>query len=157
MSKILIVGKSGSGKNGLKNKLTQKGFTKSISYTTRTPRPEEINGEDYYFISDEQFDNLSRCNFFRESFQKNGYFYGTTVYDWNSKKVFIMDPLAIENLTAEERSECIVMYLNKSIQNRMTRLIKRGDLIHIASIIKEEDEEFLNFKDYDIRVTSPNI
>ena len=48
---------SGAGKTTLTKKLAEnnKGFVISISHTTRKPRPNEINGKDYHFVSVEKF------------------------------------------------------------------------------------------------------
>ncbi len=59
---------SGAGKTTLTKKLAQenKNFTISISHTTRKPRPNEINGKDYYFVNQEEFDGLVKKNEFFE-------------------------------------------------------------------------------------------
>jgi len=70
---------SGAGKTTLTKKIAQenKDFTISISHTTRKPRPNEINGKDYYFVSKEDFDGLVRKgNFFEYAKIFNNY-YGT--------------------------------------------------------------------------------
>ena len=59
---------SGTGKTTLAKKLAENNinFAISISYTTRKPRTNEINGKDYYFISREKFDDLLKKNNFYE-------------------------------------------------------------------------------------------
>ena len=59
---------SGTGKTTLTKKLAENNinFVISISYTTRKPRPNEINGKDYYFVSREEFENLLKKNNFFE-------------------------------------------------------------------------------------------
>ena len=59
---------SGAGKTTLTKKLAQniKNFVISISHTTRKPRPNEINGTDYYFVSKEKFDSLVKEKNFYE-------------------------------------------------------------------------------------------
>ena len=51
---------SGVGKTTLTKKIAtnNKNFTISISHTTRKPRPNEINGKDYHFVSIEKFNSL---------------------------------------------------------------------------------------------------
>ena len=48
---------SGAGKTTLTKKLSENNsnFSISISHTTRKPRPNEINGKDYYFVGNEEF------------------------------------------------------------------------------------------------------
>ena len=58
---------SGTGKTTLTKKLAKNNnnFSISISHTTRKPRPIEINGKDYHFVSEEKFEELvKRDNFF---------------------------------------------------------------------------------------------
>ena len=59
---------SGTGKTTLTKKLAEnnKNFTISISHTTRKPRPNEINGKDYYFVSKKEFKDLLKENNFFE-------------------------------------------------------------------------------------------
>ena len=59
---------SGVGKTTLTKKLAENNsqFAISISYTTRKPRPNEIDGKDYYFVTREEFDALIKKNDFYE-------------------------------------------------------------------------------------------
>jgi guanylate kinase len=59
---------SGVGKTTLAKKLAENNsqFAISISYTTRKPRPNEIDGKDYYFVTQEEFDALIKKNDFYE-------------------------------------------------------------------------------------------
>ena len=59
---------SGTGKTTLTKKLAEnnKNFAISISHTTRKPRPNEINGKDYYFVSTIEFEDLIKKNNFFE-------------------------------------------------------------------------------------------
>ena len=59
---------SGAGKTTLTKKIAANNsqFTISISHTTRKPRPNEINGKDYYFVSKEEFNSLVKKNSFFE-------------------------------------------------------------------------------------------
>ena len=59
---------SGAGKTTLTKKLAEHNsqFIISISHTTRKPRPDEINGKDYYFVSKEEFNSLVKKNSFFE-------------------------------------------------------------------------------------------
>ena len=70
---------SGAGKTTLTKKIAEnnKNFTISISHTTRKPRPNEINGKDYKFVSKQEFNDLVKeKNFFEYAIIFNNY-YGT--------------------------------------------------------------------------------
>ena len=70
---------SGAGKTTLTKKLAKNNtnFTISVSYTTRKPRPSEINGKDYCFVNKEKFDSLIQGNNFFEYAKIFDNYYGT--------------------------------------------------------------------------------
>ena len=89
MSKLfIVVAPSGAGKTTLveavlKNPLVGSRLQKIITYTTRAPRDKEIHGQDYYFISEAEFEEKIEANFFIEhSFVYNKY-YGSSCSDMN--------------------------------------------------------------------------
>ena len=57
---VAIVGPSGAGKTTLSKKIQQSdnSFEISVSHTTRDPRPNEVDGVDYHFVSNEKFQSL---------------------------------------------------------------------------------------------------
>ena len=57
---IVLSSPSGAGKTTITKKLSQKypNIKISISHTTRKPRPNEIDGVDYHFVSKEEFEKL---------------------------------------------------------------------------------------------------
>ena len=60
---LLIAGPSGSGKTTLTRGLVNRVpfLTKAITVTTRLPRPGEVSGEDYHFVSPERFAEMNRA------------------------------------------------------------------------------------------------
>ena len=70
---------SGAGKTTLAKKIAEnnKNFTISISHTTRKPRPNEINGKDYKFVSMQEFNTLVKENNFFEYANIFDNYYGT--------------------------------------------------------------------------------
>ena len=64
---IVLSSPSGAGKTTLVKKISKnKNFSISISHTTRSPRPNERNGRDYYFISKNNFRKLIKKKEFLE-------------------------------------------------------------------------------------------
>lgn len=57
---IVLAGPSGVGKSSVVRLVRKKlpGLVFSVSVTTRDPRPGEIDGEDYHFVSSEEFDRM---------------------------------------------------------------------------------------------------
>ena len=79
---VVLSGPSGSGKTTVVNRLVNQSeisLVKSISATTRPPRPAEQDGEDYYFLTDEEFrQRLSQDDFIEHAeVFSSGFFYGT--------------------------------------------------------------------------------
>jgi guanylate kinase len=76
---FIISAPSGSGKSTLVHELMQRvpGLRFSVSYTTREPRGQEQNGQDYFFISREDFVARAKRGEFLESAEVFGHYYGT--------------------------------------------------------------------------------
>ena len=67
---IIFAAPSGSGKSSLISKIIEQSDNRvqlSVSATTRPARKGEMNGKDYFFISNEEFVNLQKENAFIES------------------------------------------------------------------------------------------
>lgn len=75
---IVISGPAGSGKGKVTEILTEKyGFLKSVSITTRAPRPGEVAGRDYNYISHEEFKERIKKRDTLEHAKYCGNYYGT--------------------------------------------------------------------------------
>jgi guanylate kinase len=76
---IVISAASGTGKTSLRRRLleTLSNTERSISYTTRKPRGDEVHGRDYYFVDDREFDRMIGANELIEWAEVFGYRYGT--------------------------------------------------------------------------------
>ncbi len=81
---VIISGPSGSGKSTIVNRLIREcpvPLYKCISATTRPPRVGEVDGQDYYFLSPEEFERRRAAGAFLECEQvhKLGHWYGTLI------------------------------------------------------------------------------
>ncbi|MEO5915338.1 MAG: guanylate kinase [Luteolibacter sp.] len=75
---LVVSGPSGSGKTTLCRKLADSGEAHySISCTTRQPRPGEVNGKDYHFLSKEEFYHKLEAGEFLEHAVVHGNLYGS--------------------------------------------------------------------------------
>ncbi len=76
---VIISSPSGGGKTTICNRLRELNpeYRFSISYTTRSRRADEVNGREYVFVSDEEFEKLEREGFFAETARVHLYRYGT--------------------------------------------------------------------------------
>lgn len=75
---VTLTGPSCAGKSTLEDGLIKSGYAAVISTTTRLPRLGEVNGEDYYFLNDEEFDFQYDQGSFVECVTFNGKRYGVT-------------------------------------------------------------------------------
>jgi len=76
---LVVCAPSGTGKSTLIRRLTTEfpDFAFSISCTTRAPRPGEVDGRDYHFLSQGEFLARRDAGFFAEWAEVHGNFYGT--------------------------------------------------------------------------------
>lgn len=77
---IILTGPASSGKDTIMQALLQKfpAMKRVISTTTREKRPGEIEGKDYYFVTQPQFEQMIKAGKFLEYVQFHNNFYGTT-------------------------------------------------------------------------------
>lgn len=84
---IVVSGPSGSGKTTLCRKAADAGEAIfSVSCTTRAPRPGEVNGKDYFFVSESEFQEKIKAGELFEYAEVHGRWYGTL-------KSFVLDNL----------------------------------------------------------------
>lgn len=77
---FVISAPSGAGKSTLCSRLMEKvpGLVFSVSHTTRAPREGEVHGRDYFFVSEDKFEQLAAQGAFLEWARVHGHFYGTS-------------------------------------------------------------------------------
>ena len=156
--RIILVGKAASGKDHLRKRFESRGFKYSVSYTTRPPREGEIDGKDYFFITDEQANKMVESNMFYEYAYFNGWLYGKTVEQFYTDDLFIMTPGGILNIKPEDRVSSFIIYTDIDMSVREVRLSKRdmpGD--SLTRRIEADELDFKDFSDYDLKVTNPDF
>ena len=77
---FVVSAPSGAGKTSLCRAVTDavENLTHSVSYTTRKPRPGEIDGRDYFFVSQKRFQEMLQAGDFAESAEVHANLYGTS-------------------------------------------------------------------------------
>lgn len=114
---IDLWGPSGSGKTSVSSAL-QKLDTKikrTISVTTRKPRPGEKDQVDYYFMSKRDFEHRKKNNEFAETAEVYGHYYGTLkseidrIQDQNCDIIFNIDPQGLEQI--EENYSVVSIFI----------------------------------------------
>lgn len=133
---IVVTAPSGAGKTTLAQKLLSEhpNIIFSVSATTRPPRPGEVHGKDYYFLSREEFEKrITRDAFIEWEEFYNGILYGTlrsdVEYHLNNGYfvLFDVDVNGAVNIKNIYGSDCISLFIKPpDIKVLETRLKFRG-------------------------------
>jgi guanylate kinase len=150
--KIIIVGPGGSGKDYLRKKFTDRGFSYGVSFTSRPPRDNETEAVDYYF-RDPDFFEINK-DMFLEKQTFNGWNYGISKKEFEVKDLFILSPSGLRSLSEKDRKKCMVIYLNPPEDLRVERLSLRSDADSVERRILADRKDFSDFSDYDVLITN---
>ena len=156
-SKIAIVGAGASGKDHLRQKLQSRGFVFGVSCTTRPPRTGEVHGKDYYYLTDAEFQAGIENGLFVEWQEFNNWKYGLMKPEFERCDIMILNAEAVELLESEYRERLFVLYLDIDRDIRLNRLRARADFDNPERRIAEDDKQFINFSDFDCRITNDNF
>lgn len=130
---LVISGPAGSGKGTVNSYLrTLDDFVFSVSRTTRDPRPGEVDGRDYHFVTHEQFDEFLKAGDFLEHAEYVGNKYGTPaeyadIVVESGKNIILEIDVEGALQVKEKRPEAIlIMLLPPSFNVQEARLRGRG-------------------------------
>ena len=159
---------SGAGKTTLVKKIsTNKNYSVSISHTTRTARPNEKNGRDYFFISKNKFKKLIQKGQFLEHAKVFNNYYGSSKntvikkldagkniifdIDWQGTRQIRNKKLKYKLLT--------VFILPPSKQELLKRLKKRerNNIKTVKKRMKGFKRDLLKWKEYDYVVINDDL
>lgn len=133
---LIISSPSGAGKTTLTHRLLQD-FSEllmfSVSHTTRAPRPNEVNGQDYHFVSVDDFEAALGDDAFAEWARVHGNLYGTAVSEITRAKelgkkalLFDVDYQGARQIKAKFPQAVGVFILPPSMKELRRRLEGRG-------------------------------
>ncbi|KAJ3476040.1 hypothetical protein NLG97_g9257 [Lecanicillium saksenae] len=108
-------------------------FTKTVSHTTRRPRPNEIEGKNYFYIAESEFKTLILQDAFAEYTQFSGNYYGTskaTISRQMEKSLVVILEIDIEGVKQMRQKSVIdarfIFIKPPSFEELGTRLQKRS-------------------------------
>tara|TARA_B100000214_G_scaffold352795_1_gene308290 strand:- start:5 stop:634 length:630 start_codon:yes stop_codon:yes gene_type:complete len=159
---FLVSAPSGAGKSSLIDAVLTKAnqshlpLELSISYTTRSPRKGESNGNQYFFISQEEFLDKKNSNFFLEHAEVHGNWYGTSVDFVQSKLssgvnlILEIDVQGFRQINYLSLNYDSIFILPPSIHSLEERIKSRGDedLESINLRLKNAKDELAHAKEY---------
>jgi len=131
---LIISAPSGAGKTTLCNYLLKRfpGMSESISFTTRQPRPGEVHGQDYFFVSRDEFQCMIDEDAFAEWAEVHGNLYGTALKTLNDARANGIDLLldidcqGAMKLKESFEGGCYVFILPPSMEELRRRLENRS-------------------------------
>jgi guanylate kinase len=134
---VILSGVSGAGKDTIKKELiqTMENVVSLPSYTSRGPRPGEVEGVQYHFISKEEFEKKIKENEFYEYDLHHDNYYGTSIKLMNEKiqsgKIIVKDieVNGTENLIRllKNETKLVTIFLRVEEDELRRRLKNRGD------------------------------
>ena len=159
---------SGAGKTTLVKKISKnKNFFVSISHTTRTPRPNEKNGKDYYFISKNNFKKLIKKGEFLEHARVFDNYYGSSKYLITKKLrqgkniIFDIDWQGTRQIRNKKlKYNLLTIFVLPPYKNELIkRLLKREkkNFKTVKKRMKEFKKDLLRWKEYDYVVINDKL
>lgn len=157
---IVLVGKSCSGKDSVVKILNSMGYTRVSTCTTRPMRTGEINGVDYYFISQDEFMRMVEKGDFAEyrtyDTEKGMWLYGSRINDYKyaTEKVIILTPEGLVNIRKKYPNlPIIAIYLDVSNKELKRRMLSRAnvsgeDIKEVKRRYKADKKDFRHIKKY---------
>ena len=165
---VILSSPSGAGKTTLSKKIQQKyqNFKISVSHTTRKPRPNEVEGVDYFFISNENFKKKIANDEFYEHAKIFDNFYGTSK---NSVKgllknkndiLFDIDWQGTQQLSKFKELNLIKIFIlppnKKELEKRL--LERNQDKKEVVeNRLKSYDSDITHWSDYDYVIINDNL
>jgi len=163
---VVLSGPAGSGKTTLVKKLLEEFpcVEKSISYTTRSIRDGEVEGKDYHFITEDEFQEKIGCDEFLEHVYLFGHFYGTCKKDINNRLsqgkhvILVIDTQGAINLF--EKEQTISIFISPPSLEELHRrlcLRKTENEEKILERLEQAQEELARAVLYDYKIINDDF
>jgi len=165
---LVLSSPSGAGKTTLVKLLSKnRDFHISISHTTRKPRANEVQGEDYHFVDNSEFENLIKKDEFLEYAKVFSHFYGSTkatvINNLNNGKnvIFDIDWQGAEQIKNKKLKYKLITFfvLPPSKEVLFNRLSNRDmkDKLIVEERMKVFNKDVEHWKNYDYVVINDNL
>ena len=165
---IIFSSPSGAGKTTLVKLISEnKNLFTSVSHTTRTPRSNEIDGVDYFFINEKAFQKLINEDKFLEHAKVFNNFYGTTKknvinkLDEGKNVIFDIDWQGTEQIIESNLNYKLITFFilppSKAVlYDRLCNRHKKDKSI-VEERIKQFDNDIIHWKKYDYVVINDDL
>ena len=165
---VILSSPSGAGKTTLVKKIAKKNsYNISISHTTRKPRTEEIDGQDYFFVSQEKFKNLVKNDEFLEYAKVFENYYGSSkkwvIENLNKGKnvIFDIDWQGTEQIKNQKLNyKLITFFILPPSKLELFKRLKNRDMKDkniVEKRIKQFNEDIDHWDSYDFVVINDDL
>jgi guanylate kinase len=165
---LVMSSPSGAGKTTLSRKLltTDSNITMSVSVTTRSPRPGEVDGKDYFFITKDRFAQMRDRNELLEWAEVFGNFYGTPrkpveeALGKGRDVLFDIDWQGTQQLAQAMEDDLVRLFIlppsAEELQNRLINRAQDSSSV-VAKRMAEASREISHWPEYDYVIVNDNI
>ena len=165
---VVLSSPSGAGKTTLVKKIAQENnFKISISYTTRKPRTNEVNGKDYFFIEEEEFKNLIKNKELLEYAKVFENYYGSSkkqVFEKLSKGenvIFDIDWQGTEQIKKQKLNyKLITFFILPPSKSELFDRLKNRDMKDkniVEKRMKQFNQDIEHWENYDFVVINDDL
>jgi len=164
---LVVAGPSGAGKKAVLDRVRAEdsGLVYSVSATTRSPRPGEKEGREYYFMTPDQFSTTVRAGEFLEHAEVHGNLYGTLESEVDRllatgmDVVLEVDVQGVETLRKKYPEAVSVFIVPPHFEVLRERLASRGseDAQSLERRIETARNEWLQKDKFDHIVVNDNL
>ena len=164
---VILSSPSGAGKTTLVKKISlANNFQISISHTTRPPRTNEINGEDYFFVNKDKFEILIKKKEFLEYAKVFENYYGSSKQaviknlDNGKNVIFDIDWQGSEQIKKKKLNyKLITFFILPPSRKVLFKRLSNRDMKdkNIVERMKQFDQDILRWKNYDFVVINDEL
>ena len=165
---VILSSPSGAGKTTLVKKIAEKNsYNISISHTTRKPRTEEVDGQDYFFVSQDKFKNLVKNDEFLEYAKVFENYYGSlkkqVIENLNKGKnvIFDIDWQGTEQIKNQKLNyKLITFFILPPSKSELFKRLKNRDMKDkniVEERMKQFNEDIEHWENYDFVVINDDL
>ena len=165
---LVLSSPSGAGKSTLSRRLLQSDarISLSVSVTTRPKRPTEVNGEDYFFVDRERFEDMVRNGEFLEHATVFGNRYGTPkaavekLLASGRDVLFDIDWQGAQQLAQKAKDDLVRVFVLPPTRMELERRLKeraQDSAEVVARRMKEANNEISRWSEYDYVIINDDV
>lgn len=165
---FILSSPSGAGKTTITRALLERDYNLavSVSVTTRTPRPGEVDGKDYHFVTKEEFDRMVEEKELLEHAKIFGNYYGTPLkpvedaLERSQDIIFDIDWQGTQQLKQKLVNDLVTVFILPPSQEELERRLRarqQDDEKIILERMKKASDEISHYSEYDYIIINTDL